>query len=58
MDRQHMRVTGRRLADGYLRDPPLSAQRATFELAAGGAFAGEKALALSEEFATDCLGTR
>jgi hypothetical protein len=58
MDRQHMRVTGRRLADGYLKDPPLLAQRATFELAADGAFTGEKALAVNEEFATDCLGTR
>jgi hypothetical protein len=58
MDRKRMRESGRRLADDYLRDPPLSAQRATFELAAGGAFTGEKALAVSEEFATDCLGTR
>jgi hypothetical protein len=27
MDRQHMRETGRRLADGYLKAPPLLASR-------------------------------
>jgi hypothetical protein len=35
MDRQVMRQTGRRLADGYLNDPPLLAFKATSELAAG-----------------------
>jgi hypothetical protein len=35
MDRQRMRETGRRLADGYLKDPPLSALKSNCELAAG-----------------------
>jgi hypothetical protein len=37
MDRQRMRETGRRLADGYLKDPPLLASNVTFEPAAGDA---------------------
>ncbi len=37
MDRQRMRETGRRLADGYLKDPPLLAFNVTFEPAAGDA---------------------
>ena len=35
MDHQRMRQTGRRLADGYLKDPPLLAFKANCELAAG-----------------------
>jgi hypothetical protein len=41
MDRQFMRQTGRRLADGYLKDPPLLALKANCELASGGGFTGE-----------------
>jgi hypothetical protein len=37
MDRQRMRETGRRLADDYLKDPPLLASDMTFEPAAGDA---------------------
>ena len=36
MDRQRMREIGRRLADAYLRDPPLLASDTSFEPAAGG----------------------
>jgi hypothetical protein len=40
MDRQLVRQTGRRLADGYLKDPPLLAFKANSELAAcNGSFA-------------------
>jgi hypothetical protein len=35
MDRRRMRETGRRLADGYLKDPPLLAQREIEATAAG-----------------------
>jgi len=35
MDRQRMRETGRRLADGYLRDPPLLASKEIEATAAG-----------------------
>jgi hypothetical protein len=35
MDRQRMRETGRQLADGYLKDPPVLALKAGCELAAG-----------------------
>jgi hypothetical protein len=35
MDRKRMRESGRRLADDYLRNLPLSAFKATSELAAG-----------------------
>jgi hypothetical protein len=37
MDRQRMRETGRRLAGGYLKDPPLLASNVIFEPAAGDA---------------------
>jgi hypothetical protein len=42
MDRQLMRQTGRRLADGYLKDPPLLASRSNCELAAGERSIAEK----------------
>jgi hypothetical protein len=35
IDRRRMRETGRRLADGYLKDPPLLAQREIEATAAG-----------------------
>jgi hypothetical protein len=35
MDRQRMRETGRRLADAYLKDPPLLASDMSSEPAAG-----------------------
>jgi hypothetical protein len=38
MDRQRMRETGRRLADGYLKDPPLLASHMSSEPAAGDGF--------------------
>jgi len=38
MDRRLMRETGRRLADGYLKDPPLSASNVTREPAVGDGF--------------------
>src|SRR5260370_426703 len=53
MDRQRMRETGRRLADGYLKDPPLLASNVTREPAAGDGFTGEEALEISREFATN-----
>jgi hypothetical protein len=42
MDRQRMRETGRQLADGYLRDPPILALKAVCELTSGGGFNGER----------------
>jgi hypothetical protein len=41
MDRQLMRQTGRRLADGYLEDPPLLTFKAVSELAAGNGLTGD-----------------
>jgi hypothetical protein len=40
VDRQHMRETGRRLTDGYLKDRPLLAQKEISELATGDGFIG------------------
>jgi hypothetical protein len=42
MDRQRMRETGRRLTDGYLKDPPLSAFKSNCELAAGSRLIAEE----------------
>jgi hypothetical protein len=42
MDRQRMRETGRRLADGYLKAPPLSAFKSNCELAAGSRLIAEE----------------
>jgi hypothetical protein len=53
MDRQRMRETGRRLADGYLKDPPLLASDLTREPAAEDGFTGGEALEISREFATN-----
>jgi hypothetical protein len=47
MDRQHMRETGRRLADAYLRDPPLLASDMSSEPAAGDGFTGATAMEVS-----------
>jgi hypothetical protein len=41
MDHQRMRETGRRLADGYLKDPPLLAFKAISELA-GNSLTGDE----------------
>ena len=41
MDRRLMRETGRRLADGYLKDPPLLAFKANCELAGNRSIAEE-----------------
>ena len=56
MDRQRMRETGRRLADGYLEDPPPSAQRATSNRTSGNGLAAEKALEMSGNLATNFPG--
>jgi hypothetical protein len=42
MDRQRMRETGRQLADGYLKDPPILALKQVCELTSGGGFTGER----------------
>ena len=52
-DRQRMRETGRRLADGYLKDPPLLAHNAASQLASHDRFAAEKALEMSGGFTTN-----
>jgi hypothetical protein len=44
MDRHRMRETGRRLADGHLKDPPLLASKVTCEPAASDGFTGEEGL--------------
>ena len=49
VDRQSMRETGRRLADGYLKDPPLLASNVTSEPAASDGFTGEEGW-VSREF--------
>jgi hypothetical protein len=36
MDRQRMREAGRQLADGYLKDPPLSTSKGDLREAAAG----------------------
>jgi hypothetical protein len=46
MDRRLMRETGRRLADGYLKDPPLLAFKANCELAGNRSIA-EKVMEIS-----------
>jgi hypothetical protein len=56
MDRQRMRETGRRLADGYLKDPPLLAQRAASRRTSGNGSAAEKGPEMSGEFVTDLPG--
>jgi hypothetical protein len=53
MDRQRMREIGRRLADGYLKHPPLLASNPTSEPAASDGFAGEGALEVGRNFATN-----
>ena len=53
MDRQRMREIGRRLADGYLKHPPLLASNPTSEPAASHGFAGEGALEIGRNFATN-----
>ena len=55
-DRQLMRQTGRRLADGYLKDQRLLASNVTREPAAGDGFTAEEALEMSREFATNFPG--
>jgi hypothetical protein len=47
MDRQRMRDTGRRLADAYLRDPPLLASDMSSEPAAGDDYTGATAIDVS-----------
>lgn len=44
MDRQRMRQTGRRLAEGYLKDPPLLAFKAISERVGGSDFAGKEGM--------------
>src|SRR5271166_939597 len=56
IDRQRIRETGRRLADGYLRDSPLLASNVTSEPAAGDGFTAKEALETSREFATNFPG--
>jgi hypothetical protein len=56
MDRRRMRETGRRLADGYLRNPPLLTSNTTAEPAAADGFGGEEPLEISREFATNIPG--
>jgi phenylpropionate dioxygenase-like ring-hydroxylating dioxygenase large terminal subunit len=58
IDRQRMRETGRLLADGYRRDPLLSASNVTCEPAAGAGFTREEALEISREFATNFPGAQ
>jgi hypothetical protein len=53
MDRQRMREIGRRLADGYFKHPPLLASNPTSEPAASHGFAGEGALEIGRNFATN-----
>jgi hypothetical protein len=57
MDRQLMRETGRRLADGYLQDPPLLARTAAALLALGDGFPAEKGLEMNGEFTTNSPST-
>jgi hypothetical protein len=52
MDRQLMRQTGRRLADGYLEDPPLLAFKTNCELTSGGQLHTKGAIENSGEFDT------
>jgi hypothetical protein len=53
-----MRETGRRLADGYLKNPPLLAHTAASpQLASGDGFADERTLEMSGEFITNFPGT-
>ena len=47
MDRQRMRETGRRLADGYLKDPPLLAFNTVSEPPVGDDFTGAAAMEVS-----------
>src|SRR5271163_2502035 len=48
MDRQRMREIGRRLADAYLRDPPLLASDMSCEPDAGDCFTGATAMEVSQ----------
>jgi hypothetical protein len=50
MDHQRMRETGPRLADGYLKDPPLLAFKAISELAGGKWLNRRRAMEISRQF--------
>jgi hypothetical protein len=58
MDRQRMRDTGRRLADAYLRDPPLLASDMSAEPAASDGFTVEEVVGIGEQFSTDLPDAR
>jgi hypothetical protein len=53
-----MRETGRRLADGYLKEPPLLASTAISEFAPGSGIAGDEAQETREEFAANFPAAR
>jgi hypothetical protein len=53
MDRQRMREIGRRLADAYLKDPPLSTFNAVSEPPVDDGFTVEKVVGIGERFSTD-----
>ena len=57
-DRQRMREIGRRLADAYLRDPPLLESDTSSEPAAGNGFTVAKAVGIGERFNTDLPDAR
>src|SRR5262249_47446187 len=56
VDRQRMRETGRRLADVYLKDPPLSAHKAASRRASDNGSAAGKVLETSGYLATNFPG--
>jgi hypothetical protein len=58
MDRQRMRETGQRLADAYLKDPPLLASDMSSEQAAGDGFTVEEVVGIGERFSTDLPDAR
>jgi hypothetical protein len=52
IDRQRMRETGRRLAESYLKDPPLLAIKANCELTSGGRLHAKGVIENSRELDT------
>ena len=53
-----MRDTGRRLADSYLKDPPLLAANLISEPAAGDGFTVKEVVGIGERFDTDLPDAR